>query len=225
MRFVVVLVVLAGCGASQRPRPTTGAIVGLVRDRDSGDAIAKAEIKVRGRESRAVTSNDDGLYDLDHLQPGTYNLVAMFAGQPLEVSRIEVRAGVATAVDLTFTLGQPAPIRIDWNDIAAVAIHRYHPKNLTTSASIIEGTVNDTETKARVPGAVVTAVGADPTQAQQTVSDDRGRYRFEHLPPGIYAVSAYYSVSGRGQIEVLRSGITVAGAEAVIVPLWIELTR
>jgi hypothetical protein len=38
-------------------------------------------------------------------------------------------------------------------------------------------------------------------------------------------VSAYYSISGRGQIEVRRSGIQVAAAEAVVVPLWIELAK
>jgi hypothetical protein len=38
-------------------------------------------------------------------------------------------------------------------------------------------------------------------------------------------VSAYYSIGGRAQIEVRRSAITVEGAEAVVVPLWIELGR
>ena len=83
--------------------------------------------------------------------------------------------------------------------------------------------MNDTSTKERVPGAVVTAVTL-AGQTEQTVSDDDGRYRFD-LAPGTYAVSAYYSIGGRGQIEVRRSGIAVAGAEAVSVPLWIELVR
>ena len=226
MKFLVVVALLAACGARQHPRDTTGAIVGLVRDRDSGDSIAKAEIRVRGEgASRTVTSNDDGMYDVDHLRPGRYDIVATFAGQPIEISKVVVKAGVATAVDLVFTLGRPDPIKVDWQNLGAVAIERYHPKHLTDSVAIIEGTVNDFETKQRVAGAVVTAVGADASTAQQTVTDDRGRFKFDPVTPGIYAVSAYYSVSGRGQIEVLRSNITVAGKEAVVVPLWIELTR
>jgi hypothetical protein len=41
----------------------------------------------------------------------------------------------------------------------------------------------------------------------------------------VYSISAFYTVSGRGQIEVRRSGIELAGAEAVVVPLFIEMQR
>ena len=68
-----------------------------------------------------------------------------------------------------------------------------------------------------------TAIDAD-ARAQQTVSDNAGRYHFE-LAPGTYSISAYYSLGGRGQIEVRRSGIDVHAAEAVVVPLWVELAR
>ncbi len=57
----------------------------------------------------------------------------------------------------------------------------------------------------------------------QTISDDEGRYRFDAVTPGVYAVSAYYAIGGRAQIEVRRSDIHVDGAEAVVVPLWVEL--
>ena len=221
------LACLVACGAPQRARPTTGAIAGLARDHDSGDPIAKAEIRIRADATgtqRVTASSDLGLYDVDHLAPGRYRLTAAFAGQPVEIVNIDVRAGETTMVDLTFTLGRPDPIRVDFGDPKAGAIDRYRPRG-GGGAAIIEGTVNDTVTRARVPGAVVTAVGADVTQTQQTVSDDHGRFRFDAIPPGIYAVSAYYSLGGRGQIEVRRSGIDVAAAEAVIVPLWIETAR
>lgn len=233
VRFVVPVVLalvgvalLVGCGAPQRPRPTTGAIAGMARDRDSGDAIAHADIRVRAHGGATVTttSSDDGFFDIDHLRPGTYDLVATFAGQPLEVTGIVVRAGIATAVDLVFTLGQPAPIRLDWGDLSRLQIERYHLHD-GGALALIEGTVTDAETHERVAGAVVTMLRPDTTAAQQTVSDDRGRFRFAQVPPGTYSVSAYYSVSGRGQIEVLRNGISVAAAEAVVVPLQVEMTR
>jgi hypothetical protein len=220
------LICLAACGGPQRARPTTGAIAGLARDRDSGDPIAKAEIRVHGGAIAAqlvTASSDRGLYDVDHLPPGRYRLSSSFAGQEVEVVNIDVRAGEVTVVDLVFTLGRPEPIRVDFGDASASAIDRYRPRGLA-GAAVIEGTVNDTTTRMRVPGAVVTAVGRG-TWTQQTVSDDHGRFRFDALPPGVYSVSAYYSIGGRGQIEVRRSGIHAAAAEAVIVPLWIETAR
>jgi hypothetical protein len=230
VRIALLLACLVACGAPQRARPTTGAIAGLARDHDSGDPIAKAEIRVHAAASAhqlTTTSSDLGLYDVDHLAPGRYHLSAAFAGQPLEVANIDVRAGETTMVDLTFTLGRPDPIRVDFGDPRAGAIDRYRPRGAGTTAAgaIIEGTVNDTTTRLRVPGAVITAVGTDIAKTQQTISDDHGRYRFDAMPPGIYSVSAYYSLGGRGQIEVRRSGINVDAAEAVVVPLWIETAR
>jgi hypothetical protein len=228
VRIAVLLACLVACGAPQHARPTTGAIAGLARDRDSGDPIAKVEIRVREGATaapRVTTSGDRGLYDVDRLPPGRYSLSASFAGQPLDVVNIDVRAGEVTTVDLVFTLGRPDRIRIDFGDPAASSIDRYRPRGLDGGGGVIEGTVNDTATRMRVPGAVVTAVGDDVTRTQQTVSDDHGRFRFHAVPPGVYSVSAYYTLGGRGQIEVRRSGIHVGGAEAVVVPLWIETTR
>lgn len=225
---MILLVGLVACGgAPQRvARPTTGAIAGLVRDRDTGDPIAKADLRITtGGPSRSVVSGDNGLYDIDHLSPGKYALVAVFAGQPIEISNIDVRAGNVTMVDIVFTLGRPEPIKVDFGNAKESAIERYRPTKAAPQVAIIEGTVSDTATKQRVPGAVVTAIiGDDPNKTQQTVSDDYGRFRFETLP-GTYSVSAYYSVGGRGQIEVRRSNIAVEGAEAVHVPLFIEMNR
>jgi protocatechuate 3,4-dioxygenase beta subunit len=58
----------------------------------------------------------------------------------------------------------------------------------------------------------------------QTVTNEHGRYRFDAVEPGTYVVSAYYNISGRGQIEVRRAGIEVERAQGVIVPIWLELT-
>lgn len=224
---VLVVLLLAACGGAGSPaaRPTHGAIAGLARDHDSGDPVAKADIRVRAQGDmtpKVTTSSDRGLYDVDHLTPGRYQLTARFAGQPVDVVNIDVVAGQTTYVDIVFTLGRPEPLRVDYGDKAG-AIGRYRPPNLDSGVSIIEGTVNDTSTRERVQGAVVTAVLGELTQ--QTISDEHGRFRFDGIAPGRYAVSAYYSISGRGQIEVRRSEIDVAGAEAVIVPLWIEMTR
>ena len=52
-----------------------------------------------------------------------------------------------------------------------------------------------------------------------------GRYRFDNVTAGTYAISAYYSIGGRGQIEVRRSDIAVGPYQGVLVPLFIELKR
>ena len=233
-----VLVLLAACGAAATTGPgatarhnkTVGEIAGLARDHDSGDPLALVEIRLRGHhiDGLHTTSDDHGHYDLGQLSPGSYQLSAQFAGQPLEVANIDVKAGETTYIDLVFTLGRPDPIHVDYGDPKESQIDRYRPPHLGATVARIEGTVNDTSTKERVPGAVVTAVTMRPDhvpQTEQTVSDDDGRFRFDGLVPGTYAVSAYYSIGGRGQVEVRRSEIAVAGAEAVIVPLWIELVR
>jgi hypothetical protein len=107
---------LLGCGAPQRARPTTGAIAGLARDHDSGDPIAKAEIRVRSDATALqflTASSDVGRYDVGPLAPGRYTLSAAFAGQPLDVVNIDVRAGEVTEVELVFTLGRPERIVVD----------------------------------------------------------------------------------------------------------------
>ncbi|MGE5181594.1 MAG: carboxypeptidase regulatory-like domain-containing protein [Acidobacteriota bacterium] len=220
-----VLLVVAACGASAHVRrPNDGTIAGIARDHDSGTAVAKAQVQVRRvgeLAARTLVTGRDGRYALPHLPPGRYSLDASFAGQPIDVENIAVHAGDTAVVDLVFTLGRPDPVHIDFGDPKAGAIDHYRPPHLAATRAIIEGTVNDAGSHDRVAGAVVTVVGSGMA-ALQTVSDDEGRYRFE-ATPGVYAVSAYYAIGGRAQIEVRRSDIHVAGAEAVVVPLWVEL--
>ena len=225
--FLVLAVALGvGCHPSpERPRrPSEGAVAGLARDRDSGDPVALAEIQLTaaGKPPRKTTSNDRGMYHIDRVPPGTYAVRAVFAGQPIEIRNVVVTPGQASYVDVVFTLGRPEPLSGDYNDRAS-QIEHYRPRDLSPAVSIIEGTVSDAGSRERIAGAVVTAVGTGGTN--QTVTDEHGRYRFDAVIPGEYAVSAYYSIGGRAQIEVRRSDISVAGAEAVSVPLWIELGR
>jgi hypothetical protein len=231
VKLVVAVVALAACHVAGPRPPTTGTLAGLARDRDSGEPIALAELHVRAvgdlATSRAATTSDRGGYAFD-LAPGTYSLAATFAGQPIHIENIAVRAGEISIVDVTFTLGRPDAVVLDWNDPKAGAIDRYRPRNLAPTAARIEGTISDMSTRVAVGGAVVTAIGpgsGPEAPTQQTVSDDRGRYRFDTVTPGTYIVSAYYGIGGRGQIEMRRSEIRVAGAEAVVVPLWVEVAK
>ena len=222
------VLVLAACGAAQHPAPKEGAIAGVARDHDSGEPVAHAELRVRAQgemRARSASSSAQGGFSFDHLPPGRYSLSASFAGQPISVDNIDVGAGKTAVVDVVFTLGKPDPITVDFGNPKEGEIDRYHPARHAATTGLIEGTVSDSGTHERVAGAVVTASRDANTGALQAVTDDQGRYRFDGVDPGTYVVSAYYSIGGRGQIEVRRSDIPVAGGEGVIVPLWIELAK
>lgn len=176
-----------------------------------------ADIDMGGRRTK---SNIYGMYEIDNVQPGTYTVVGRFADQPVTIRNVVVTAGMATYVDIAFTLGDSTPITVDWGDPREGEIQRF-----VTKVPRIEGTVGDASTRARIPGAVVTASRGAAEDTLQTVTDDHGRYRFDVVPTGTYFVSAYYSIGGRAQIEVRRSDIVVNTNEGVFVPLWIELAK
>lgn len=230
MRYL--LVIVAACGGAQQGsmRPVVGSLTGLARDHDSGEAIAKASIHVRAQGQMAatiVTTAKDGAFALAKLPPGKYSLSADFAGQQVNVENITIKAGDPTVVDVMFDLGHPEPITVDFGSAKDSAIDYYHPQHHATTA-LIEGTVNERASRTRIAGAVVTAIGpgTGPTvPTLQAVSDDQGRYRFDPVPPGVYSVSAYYSIGNRGEIEVRRSGIEVDAAQGVTVPLWVETSQ
>lgn len=231
MKLIAVLVALAACGSAQHPvpQPKGGSIAGVARDHDSGEPVAKATVVVRPEgvlaNARTVTTDAKGNYSLPDLPEGTYSLSASFAGQPISVEHITMTHGHPATVDLTFTLGRPDPVQVDFGNPKEGAIDRYRPPHHSQATGLIEGVVMDSGSRDRVPGAVVTATRGPDVNALQGVTDDQGRYKFDDVEPGTYIVSAYYSIGGRAQIEIRRSDIAVAGGEGVIVPLWIESAK
>jgi Carboxypeptidase regulatory-like domain len=214
------LIGLAACAhnATSTAPATTGEIAGVVRDHDSNDPVEQAIIRIAGRE---VTSDAQGAYRVAGVAPGMYTVAATFAGQPLEVAHVSVSKGHTSYVDLEFTLGRVEPLRQDW--AVLTQIERFAAKGQHAS---IEGAISEIASHQRIAGAVVTAVhDRDTDHALQTISDDQGRFRFDDVSPGVYVISTYYSVGGRGQIEVRRSDIQVDAGSGVRVPLWIESTR
>lgn len=122
------------------------------------------------------------------------------------------------------TLRPGSPDYVDTSDPRTREIAHYTPAELPISVANIEGAVIDANRHARVAGVVVTATKTTDQLAHQTVTDDDGRYHFDHLAPGSYSVSAYYAISGRGQFEVRRAAV-VDGGQAAVVPLIIEIAN
>ncbi|WP_373057734.1 TonB-dependent receptor domain-containing protein [Zunongwangia sp. H14] len=79
---------------------TTGSIVGKLTDKEmNGEALPFANVIIKGT-SRGTTTDMDGLYVLDKLQPGTYTVEFSFVGyETLEVPNVEVVAGKVTEVN------------------------------------------------------------------------------------------------------------------------------
>lgn len=215
----LLLVLLAACGASHvTATPKPGAITGLVRDAATSVSLAQVDVALGGR---TTTSSTAGVYLFDGLPPGQYTLRSTYAGHAITIEHIDVSPGTASYVDIAFNRDEGATQTIDWARVRGDEIEHF-----TATVPRIEGTVADANTRSRVAGAVVTAVAAGSgADALQTVSDDDGRYRIDNVPAGTYAVSAYYSMGGRGQIEVRRSEIEIKAGEGVLVPLWIELGK
>jgi hypothetical protein len=179
---------------------------------------------LRGPSRRKLASSKYGFATFKDLPPGSYDLIATYAAQPVEIDRIDVHANQTTYLDVAFTLGRADPVKLEFGATVRGAVDHYRPKDMNPTVSRIEGAVTDSISHARVAGAVITAVDPRrPTAALQTVTDDQGRYHFDDVAPATYVLSADYSLTGRGQIEVRRSDITVGAGEAAIVPLTVEI--
>lgn len=223
---LVVLTVACHAPPARAPAPTTGAISGQVRDRVTGDPV-EATLTAHDQASFAVASarTVDGEYTIAELAPGTYDMVVVLSGTTMQLTDIPVAAGRTTAFDVPVDVGAVEVPPAAYGALESSDIRTYTPRDLARSPrGRLEGTVTDTVSRERVVGAVVVATSDALPDVLTGVSDDRGRYRFDDLPPGDYTLSAFYQVARRGQIEVRRSGVAVPAETAVIVPLFVEVS-
>ncbi len=231
MRFAALLlpVALAACHASSGRRPaaaTTGSISGVVLDRLSAEPL-QATLTAHDQGSFALDSahtDATGAYRIDGLRPGTYDLVVELPGTSLQLTGIPVRAGAVTAFDIPVESGQVEVPPQPFARLVSDEIATFTPRDADPARGRLEGTVTDALTLERIPGAVITATAPGLPEPISVVSDDAGRFQIGALAPGTYALSAFYQVARRGQIEVRRTAIPVEGGTLVVVPMYIELS-
>jgi hypothetical protein len=106
-----VLLVLVFCSGSPwaRAQMSTGMVEGNVTDH-TGAFVAGAAITVRNRATqieRTTTSNDDGLYVVPNLPPGTYDVSVAAKGFAAQVaSNVDVTVGAKQEVNFSLEVGQ-----------------------------------------------------------------------------------------------------------------------
>ncbi|NJW53024.1 TonB-dependent receptor [Salinimicrobium sp. CDJ15-91] len=86
--------------AIQAQNPETGTIAGKLVDKEmQGEPLPFANVLLKG-STKGATTDMDGLYSLDNLEPGIYTIVFSFLGyETLEVPNVEVVANKVTEVN------------------------------------------------------------------------------------------------------------------------------
>lgn len=101
--LTVALVVLLGTGpaaAVAQDAASTGAVAGTVVEEQRGEPLPGANVTIEGT-STGTSTDLDGRYRIDELEPGTYDLVVSFVGfQRKTVTGVEVAAGETTPLDV-----------------------------------------------------------------------------------------------------------------------------
>jgi carboxypeptidase family protein len=99
---------------------TKGSISGTLVDVD-GAVVQKAKVTISGQKTvdRVVATNDEGVFEVENLTPGVYNVRAEEAGfKTASISNIEVFVGKTTALKLKLEAGNISEI-VDVSESAA----------------------------------------------------------------------------------------------------------
>lgn len=98
--FLSITLLLFIISTSLAQAPKNGSIAGKLTDREmNGEPLPFANVIIKGT-STGTTSDYDGLYILDNIEPGTYTIVFSFIGyETLEVPDVVVEPGKVTEVN------------------------------------------------------------------------------------------------------------------------------
>lgn len=222
-RALAVTCLLLGCGSPPAPpvapaEPAGGVLAGLVRDGAGGEPLGFATVRAWSdrRERGSFTTSSDGRFRIEALPPGSYRVIASYAGRSATASDIQVDLGATTEIEMTVPAPDPAELTEDRPDLEV-------SPGPAGPLGAIEGRVVDASTGEPMAGQVISAsadVLAEPVYA---VSGADGRFRFASLRPGRYALTVYYHLISRGNIEVRRGGITVTAGETSAAELRVDI--
>ena len=94
--FTLSLLMLFGVVNSQE----TGTLTGLLADKETNDSpLPFANITLKGT-TKGTTSDFDGLYTIDNIAPGTYDVEFSFVGYEVKtVTGVVIKSGETTTVN------------------------------------------------------------------------------------------------------------------------------
>ena len=99
MKKIAILIALCFVGITYAQE--TGAVTGTLLDKESGEQpLPFANILIKGT-TKGTTSDFDGLYTLEGIQPGTYTLEFSFVGYETVNKEVTVVAGQTTTINVS----------------------------------------------------------------------------------------------------------------------------
>lgn len=169
MRLVVPALLMYASAIAGAQNVSTGAIHGTVRDRATGIGVPHAPVAISGAGvSDIVWTSDDGSYEIDSLEPGKYYIDYQPNTMQIE-SSVTLKADESVQLDFDVRgLPHPSP---------TVGALFGKIKSMDTGEPLVDATVE------------VTAECGKPEVA---VTDERGLYSIDALPPGEYDVRVRY---------------------------------
>ena len=220
---------LPGCGAAAgqfQPAATRdGMLAGMIRTADTGAPVDDAIVVLRRQGELAPVqerTTGTGAYMIARLAPGRYQVKVYRDERTVGDEDVAIVAGRVTGLDLAIGPRLPEPDRRSLDVASGTPLWRYRPTDGDAASGAIEGTVSEDAARLRLGGAVVTVADREGRLVADGVTDDEGRYRFDRVPPGVYVVSAYYTLIGRAQFEIRRGEVVVEPGVVVVVPLVLE---
>lgn len=100
MKNILIIAFLLFGGQLQAQYQDTGTIKGIVTDKEFGDApLPFANVIIKGSNT-GTTTNHDGAYSVENLEPGSYTIVFSFIGyETRELPEVKVEAGEVTEIN------------------------------------------------------------------------------------------------------------------------------
>ncbi|MDO5972533.1 TonB-dependent receptor [Flavivirga aquimarina] len=95
-----ILVLLAVFTAAFSQAQSTGSVVGKLTDKEyNNESLAFANVLIKGT-TKGTTSDFDGLYSFEGLDPGSYTLIFSFVGYETQEINVQIVAGKVTEVNV-----------------------------------------------------------------------------------------------------------------------------
>lgn len=198
--FVPAPVAAAGGGGGLVNATTGGTLGGILYTPDGRPAanvsvVAKLGPNNAGRNQYEATTDKDGRYHLDRLQPGMYILAAGFLNHPSFYPGTADR-NVATAINvvqttsidiLDFALGQ-------WRDLSPDALVSMKGRVVITPRPDFWDVTVTIRQQGIIPSASNLDLRLPDERLVSTVrADVDGSFGFRNLPPGTYSTEVLYS--------------------------------